>query len=131
MPPGNKTDQKICFAIAVVISLLAWDAWGSPRQVASAQNPTPTDAAVAPELRNETRQLYVRNCAKCHGEDGKPRPIAKKAPKFTDPEWAPPAEKIQAVITNGKGEVMPKFKGRLSPEEVRDLADFLLSLKSK
>ena len=56
---------------------------------------------------------------------------SRKRPIKTDPEWAPPTEKIQAAITNGKGDVMPKFKGRLSPEEVRDLADFLLTLKSK
>ena len=106
-------------------------AFGAP---AAAQDPAPTGVAAVPAPAapsNETRDLYARNCAKCHGLDGTPKPIAKGAPRFTDPAWAPPLEKLQAVITNGKGELMPKFKGRLSPTEVRNLADYLLTLKNK
>jgi mono/diheme cytochrome c family protein len=101
---------------------------------AAAQDPTQAGAAAAPDhaaASNKTRDLYVRHCAKCHGLDGTPKPIAKGAPLFGDPAWAPPLERLQTVITNGKGEIMPKFKGRLSSAEVRDLADYLMTFKSK
>ena len=98
-----------------------------------AQDPAPTAVPAVDRGggSDQTRQLYAKHCAKCHGPDGVPKPIAKGAPRFADPAWAPPAEKLEAVITNGKGELMPKFKGRLSPEEVRELADFVLTLKNR
>lgn len=81
----------------------------------------------APDTK--TRELYQARCAMCHGVDGVPKPVAKTAPSFADPAWAPTTEAIVAVVTDGKGTKMPKFKGRLTPEEIQALAGFLLKLK--
>jgi mono/diheme cytochrome c family protein len=79
----------------------------------------------------QTRKLYVSKCAKCHGSNGVPRPIAKGARRFIDPTWAPPIEKVQEVILNGAGEEMPKFKGALSPQQILALAEFVLAFKNR
>lgn len=76
-----------------------------------------------------TRLLYQNQCATCHGADGTPRPIAKTAPRFTDPAWAPTIETIVGVLTDGKNQKMPKFKGRLTPDEMQALATFLRRMK--
>lgn len=78
---------------------------------------------------DKTRQLYQARCAMCHGADGVPKPVAKTAASFADPAWAPTTEAIVAVVTDGKGTKMPKFKGRLTPEEIEALAGFLLKMK--
>jgi mono/diheme cytochrome c family protein len=88
--------------------------------LAQAQTAAPDD---------KTRQLYQARCAMCHGADGVPKPVAKTAASFADPAWAPATETIVAVVTDGKGTKMPKFKGRLTPEEIQALAGFLLKLK--
>lgn len=78
---------------------------------------------------DKTRQLYQTRCAMCHGADGVPKPVAKTAPSFADPAWAPAPEAIVTVVTDGKGTKMPKFKGRLTPEEIQALATYLLKMK--
>ncbi len=80
---------------------------------------------------NDAQKLYLSQCAKCHGPDGVPRPIAKGARRFTDPAWSPPVEKVAEVITMGKGEVMPKFKGRFTPEQILSLAEYVLTFKDR
>jgi cytochrome c553 len=75
-------------------------------------------------------EIYADHCAKCHGENGTPKPIAKGSPRFTDPGWTLPIEEIEATIASGKGKVMPAFKGRLSAEQVRAVAEYLLEFKN-
>lgn len=78
---------------------------------------------------DKSRQLYVAQCAMCHGQDGTPKPIAKAAPAFADPAWMPSRETIVGVLVNGKGQLMRPFKGRLTPEQMEGLADYLLKMK--
>ena len=131
MPAGGRHGLESRHAVLVAIAaftLVGADA------LTALQDPVSAGAAAAAERAapsKETRDIYARHCAKCHGLDGTPKPIAKGAPRFTDPAWAPPLERLQLAITNGKGEMTPKFKGRLTQGEVRDLAAYLLMLKSK
>ena len=66
--------------------------------------------------------LFQRNCAVCHGKDGKGLPNwkAKGQPDFTDAKWqkAHTDAQISSVIQNGKGRNMPAFKSRLSDGDV-------------
>lgn len=78
---------------------------------------------------DETRRTYLARCAMCHGQDGVPKPIAKGAPNFTDVAWTRPADAIVKSITDGKGDIMPKFKGKIAPEEIRALAELVLKIK--
>lgn len=89
----------------------------------------PAAQAQPAETSEQTRQLYQSRCALCHGADGTPKPIAKGAPTFTDPGWAPSVETIVTVLTDGKGRTMPKFKGRLTAAEMQALAAYLLEMK--
>ncbi len=72
-------------------------------------------------------ELFAKNCASCHGKDGKAQtPIARKLgvkdltqSKLTEPE-------IEKQIVEGKRddrgkEKMPSFKSKLSAEEVKSL----------
>lgn len=75
-------------------------------------------------------KVYAEHCAKCHGQSGTPRAIAKGSPRFTDPAWKRSIEEVHAAIENGKGKMMPAFKGRLSAEQVRTVAEYLLEMKN-
>jgi cytochrome c553 len=74
--------------------------------------------------------VYAERCAKCHGENGTPKSIAKGSPRFTDPGWKRPIEEIEATIASGKGKVMPPFNGSLSAEQIHAVAEYLLELKN-
>ena len=76
------------------------------------------------------RKLFEAQCAICHGLDGTPKAIAKWAPKFTDPGWIRTVEQLEKVITSGKGELMVGFKKKLTLKQIRDLAQYILSLKN-
>jgi mono/diheme cytochrome c family protein len=78
----------------------------------------------------EAQQLYDRHCTKCHRTDGTPKKIAKGAPAFSDPEWTATREQIEKSITNGKGDDMPRFKSKLTPEQIRALADRVLAFRA-
>ena len=87
--------------------------------------------APAPAQANATQKLYLAQCAKCHGPNGVPRPIAKGARRFADPGWSATIEGVQAVISNGKGEEMPRFKDRLTPAQIQALAECVLAFRNQ
>jgi cytochrome c551 len=81
---------------------------------------------LTPEQENDPglvtgREVYVNNCASCHGADGG----GGSGPQLSDGKVADDLtldEQID-VITNGRG-VMPSWKGDLTPEEIEDVARF-------
>ena len=79
----------------------------------------------------EIQQLFQSKCAKCHGSDGVPKRIAKEAPTLSDPNWQSSVtiDDLMKSISEGKGKKMPKFRSKLTPEEIRALAAFIKSLK--
>ena len=85
--------------------------------------------AVAQDL-DQGRTIFLAKCAKCHGENGVPRPIAKGAPTFADPEWSLTLERIERSVTEGKGEIMPRFKGKLEPAQIKSVAAFVQTLNT-
>lgn len=91
---------------------------------AFASSPAPSDeeAAVA---------LYKARCAACHGEDGRPKGIAKNAAVFTDEAWknSTSLDEVARVISQGRSK-MPGFASKLTPEEIRALAAYVLAMKS-
>jgi mono/diheme cytochrome c family protein len=77
-----------------------------------------------PEAR-EPRALFERNCAVCHGADGRARgasgrPLPGRV--LADARWQARTSDQAAVaaILEGKG-AMPAFKVRLTPAEARAL----------
>jgi cytochrome c553 len=73
--------------------------------------------------------VYQKDCAKCHGKTaegrhfGGPSLISQKAA-------AASTEDLRNIITNGKGH-MPKFTGKLTPEEIATLVSQIQSLNKK
>jgi mono/diheme cytochrome c family protein len=88
------------------------------------QTPTPINPAVT----------YARNCATCHGKDGRARTFKSKhhvhARDLTDARWQEEAtdERIFNSIENGRGK-MPAFKRKLTNEQIESLVAYVRSLK--
>ena len=78
-------------------------------------------------------ELYGKNCATCHGKDGRAKTFKgklKHTRDLTDPEWQDKAsdERIFNSIMNGKGK-MPAFGKKLSELEINTLVTFVRGLK--
>jgi mono/diheme cytochrome c family protein len=78
-------------------------------------------------------QLYAKQCASCHGKDGRARTIKgklKHARNLTDGEWQEKVsdERIFNSINNGK-EKMPAFGKKLSQEQIEALVTYVRAFK--
>lgn len=78
-------------------------------------------------------ELYAKQCASCHGKDGRAKTIKgklKHARDLTDSEWQAKVsdERIFNSITNGKGK-MPTFAKKLSQEQIESLVTYVRALK--
>lgn len=84
--------------------------------------------------------LWDKNCASCHGKDGKGK--TKMGEKLQVKDLTDPAvmsklnkDKVTASMTKGvKGDegdklVMKSFSEKLTPEEIQALADYTLAIK--
>ena len=77
--------------------------------------------------------LYSRNCASCHGRDGRAKTLKAKlnhARNLTDSEWQNRVsdERIFNSVMNGKGK-MPGYGKKLSETEIDSLVNYVRSLK--
>jgi cytochrome c6 len=78
-------------------------------------------------------QLFAKQCASCHGKDGRAKTIKgklKHARNLTDPDWQGRVsdERIFNSIMNGK-EKMPAYGKKLSQEQIEALAAYVRTLK--
>ena len=83
-------------------------------------------------------ELYARNCASCHGTDGRAKTSKGKfshARDLTDPQWQDDVSDARVFnsIMNGRNERgnMPPFNGKLNEKEVNSLVDFVRKLKGQ
>ena len=88
----------------------------------------PEDMARDPQAMAIGERLFLNNCAQCHGSDARG---SKGFPNLTDGDWlhggAP--EQIHQTIHAGRIGVMPPMAAAVgSPEDVRNLAQYVLSL---
>jgi mono/diheme cytochrome c family protein len=79
--------------------------------------------------------LFDKNCAKCHGKDGRAKTVRGKmvgARNLADAEWQTKAtdEQIIAAIKKGPG-AMPSFEKKLTRGEIDSLAAYVRSLKQE
>jgi len=84
-------------------------------------------AAQAPE----GQALYQQNCRKCHGATG--TPTARMAEMY--PEIEPfaqmtgvGADSIVTLLVNGAGKEMKSFKDKLTADEMKAVAQYVLTL---
>jgi cbb3-type cytochrome c oxidase subunit III len=74
------------------------------------------------------RTLFIQNCARCHGADGKAQTeLGRKleADDLTSSDAS--TAKIIRTITNGRGD-MPSFRKKLSARHIASLAGYVRSL---
>ncbi|MGD8378776.1 MAG: cytochrome-c oxidase, cbb3-type subunit III, partial [Gammaproteobacteria bacterium] len=83
--------------------------------------------ATSDEALGAGRNLFVNNCAACHGSDARGAP---GFPNLTDNDWLYGGEPqtILATITNGRGGVMPALGPTLGEEKVNQVIAYVRSL---
>jgi len=87
----------------------------------SCSEPTPNGVKSAIP---EGSAIFRKNCVVCHGADGK---LGMNGAKDLSMSVLPVEERIN-TITNGRN-VMTAFKELLSPEEIKAVAYYTMSLK--
>lgn len=78
--------------------------------------------------------LYSKNCASCHGRDGRAKTLKAKfnhARNLTDSAWQNDVsdERIFNSIMNGKGKKMPAYGKKFSDQEIESLVSYVRALK--
>ena len=84
-----------------------------------------------PAMADDTEALYKSKCQVCHGADGKGSPAGQKmgAKDFHAPEVAKQSDaELIKVTKEGKGK-MPKYEGKLTDDQIKDLVKFIRSMK--
>lgn len=88
--------------------------------------------AVTPALAGdeEAKALYEKKCGMCHGKDGVAKKMGAGSADLNDPEWqaATSLDAIIKVTAEGKGK-MPKYTGKLSDDQIKMVAEYILTLK--
>lgn len=91
------------------------------------------------EAAKRVDELFRRNCARCHGSDGRgdtPMGALYKAPDFTDGEWWKKNAKItstrslRSIVTRGKAE-MPAFGKKLTKAEINSLVRYVRNFRRR
>jgi cytochrome c551 len=89
----------------------------------------PTTTTTAPTTTTTTAPppdgaaIYAANCAACHGADGS----GGIGPDLRGIGQMHTVDQLIEVITNGRG-AMPAWRDRLTPEQIRAVAEFVASI---
>ncbi len=73
------------------------------------------------------RSLYMQNCARCHGADGKANTATGRRLDADDISGGVSTAKVIRTATNGRGK-MPSFRRKLTPAQIRSIASYVASL---
>ena len=82
------------------------------------------------EERRVVMGLYNRYCIRCHGVDGRGIWDIPDVPNFTNPQWQAfhsDAQLVQSIL-EGRGSVMPPWRGTLSLDEAWAMARYIRTL---
>jgi len=91
----------------------------------------------ASDRATQVDELFNRNCARCHGADGRsetPRGRLFNAPDFTDPEWwkknssITSTRSLRSIVARGKAG-MPGFGKKLTRSEINLLVNRVRSFR--
>ena len=89
---------------------------------------TPEQLSQDPKAMAVGERLFMNNCAQCHGSDARG---SKGFPNLTDNDWlhGGTTDKIKETITKGRiGQMPPMFAAVGTPEDVRNVAHYVMSL---
>ena len=89
----------------------------------------PGAEAQEPEAIKAGQEIFMGNCASCHGEDARGKPDVG-APNLTDTTWiyGGDVDSVYRSVYGGRQGHMPHWKSRLSPAEVKLLALYVDTL---
>jgi len=81
----------------------------------------------------DAKALFEKDCAKCHGKDGRAKSIHGRivgARNLTDEEWQAKItdDQIKEAIKTGPGK-MPSFEKKLSEDQINALAAYVRQFK--
>jgi hypothetical protein len=79
------------------------------------------------EEKRHVMGLFNRYCVRCHGVDGRGVWDIPDVPNFTNPRWQASRTdgQLARIIIEGRGAVMPPFRGAITLEESWGLARYL------
>jgi mono/diheme cytochrome c family protein len=122
--------NRIIKCVALAIALLASTVY--VYHAARAARSTP-QGKKAGSKGAKVEGVYLQNCARCHGADGRGEtPVGKlyNAPNLADAELHARFgnKELAAIITNGKAG-MPAFKKKLSKAEINALVAYVRRFK--
>jgi cytochrome c oxidase cbb3-type subunit 3 len=82
-------------------------------------------------VRSVGKGLFGDNCAACHGSGG--GGVASLYPNLTDDDWlwGGGMDKIQETLVNGRKGFMPAFGAVLKPDQLDDVAEYVLTLSDE
>jgi cytochrome c6 len=83
-------------------------------------------ALAAPARAEDGKTLFAQKCAACHGPDGKGQtPMGKKLGAKDLSAEKEPVDVLVKDIENGKPPKMTPYKGKLTDEQIKTLAQFI------
>ncbi len=82
-----------------------------------------------PDARLTDNPVFEKNCAKCHGKTAEGRHFGGPS-LVSEGAMAKSADELRDIITSGKHH-MPKYAGKLTPEEINALVDQIKSPPKK
>lgn len=126
--------MKLCILALVVVSAMLFIS-GCSKTNENVNNMPATarpasKATATPDEFAFARANYAKHCSACHGDEGKGGLVKVENTKLKVPSLREghatehPDEKLVKQITNG-GDGMPKFKDKLSPEEINAMVRFV------
>lgn len=82
-------------------------------------------------VRSVGKGLFGDNCAACHGGGG--QGVVGMYPNLTDDDWlwGGSADKIHETLVQGRNGFMPAFGQVLKPEQLDDVAEYVLTLSDE
>jgi cytochrome c551 len=95
----------------------AGQAGGEATTTTAGDDGEPTTTAPDDDNGVDGAAVFADNCAQCHGNDGG----GGVGPNLQDLD---DADTVAGVVTNGRGG-MPSFEGRLDPDEIDAVADYV------
>jgi mono/diheme cytochrome c family protein len=82
-----------------------------------------------PETGLTANPVFQKDCAKCHGKTAEGRHFGGPS-LITEKTSSASADDLRKIITDGKGH-MPKYGGKLTPEEIDTLVQQVKALEKK